>query len=309
MKYISPYPFSKELPKTLTFADLNFTHPLIRPFVKAYIGVTKLSVKAMRAPKFRIGPINCYKVEPSGKETLPAILYLHGGGFMFPLQPMMFWNARYYAQRCRCRVFLPEYRYAPKFPFPVPFEDCVNTYRYIYENADRLHVDCDRIILYGDSAGGALAAAVCQKLRDDGLPLPAAQMLMYPVTDNDPGYQSLDAYALGTWSKDSNRQMWEIYLKNGDCGMLSYAAPMQASSLRGLPQSYVEIAEMDCLADQGIAYAERLKNDGVTTTVRIVKGAYHGYDGHPKSPLVQRELQARADYINQIFGGTKYGAE
>jgi len=158
-------------------------------------------------------------------------------------------------------------------------------------------IDPERIVLMGDSTGGALAAAVCQKARDEGLPMPILQMLFYPVTDNAMTHKSMDEYAMGSWSKTANRHMWNMYLKNGDHGQLRYAAPLQSDNFADLPDSYVEVCEMDCLRDEGIAYAEKMKEEGVTVELHQVERAYHGYDGHFESPLTRRELAHRVAFM------------
>ncbi len=297
------YNYSPELPKTLTFGNLNFESPLIWPGLLAYRALAHAGMKKMKAPHFSMGAFDCYCVEPENRDVLPAILYLHGGGFLFPLQSMMIQNSRYYAERLNCRVFLPEYRITPEHPFPTPFEDCLASYGYLLEQSGELQIDPNRIILMGDSAGGALAAAVCQKARDKGLPMPILQMLFYPVTDNAMTHKSMDEYAMGSWSKTANRHMWNMYLKKGDHGQLRFAAPLQSDNFADLPDSYVEVCEMDCLRDEGIAYAEKMKEAGVMVELHQVDRAYHGYDGHFESPLTQRELARRVAFMRRYLMG------
>ena len=298
------YPYSPELPKPFSFGDLNFeSNPVVKLGFKAYIALTKAQVKKLHCPKKRVGEIDCYQVEPQTEEKLPAILYCHGGGFVFPLQPMMFQNSAYYRDRLGCRVFLPEYRYAPKFPFPTPLEDCLNTYKYIYENAECLRVDRNRMIVLGDSAGGALAAAVCLRLRDEGYNAPVCQVLLYPVTDNSMRHESMVSCADANWTRSATAHMWSMYLKNGDRGQLSYAAPLQSADLRGLPPAYVEVCEFDCLRDEGLAYAEKLKTGGVPVESHVVKGAYHGYDAFIEVPLVREHLEKRVNFMKKYLEG------
>lgn len=305
-QFISPYDYSEDLPTTVTFADLNFSDPVVKQGIKVYIELTKMQTKQTNTPKFSMnvngGAIDVYTVQPDDTKTRPAILYCHGGGFMFPLQPMMITNSKVYSEETGARVFLPDYRYAPDYPFPTPFEDCYETYLYMLNHADELHIDPNKIIIYGDSAGGALAAAVCQKARDEGVQPPAAQMLIYPVTDNAQNTKSLDEYAYGSWSKTANEQMWNIYLANGDNGELQYAAPNQAKDFSNLPQAYVEPAGMDSLRDEGIAYADNMKAAGVDVTMKVTEGAYHGFDSNTDSALTQQIMENRVQYMKTVFG-------
>lgn len=303
--FISPYHFSDELPPTVTFGDLNFSDPVVRQGIRIYIDVTKQQTRETNTPSFKMdtgdSAIDVYTIQSDDTQTRPAILYCHGGGFMFPVQPSQINNSKLFVEKTGARVFLPEYRYAPEYPFPTPFEDCYKTYLYMLNHAEELHIDPKKIIVYGDSAGGALAAAVCQKARDEGVQAPAAQMLIYPVTDNSQTTKSLDEYAYGSWSKTSNRQMWDLYLKNGDYGELQYAAPLQAKNFANLPKAYVEPAEMDALRDEGIAYAEKMKDAGNDVTLNVIPGAYHGFDGQTSSPLTQRTFETRTRYMNEVF--------
>lgn len=304
-QFISPYDYSHELPITMTFADLNFSDPVVKQALKVSNDVTKLTTAQSGRSKFSMNvdgaTIDIYTVQPDDEKTRPAILYCHGGGFMFPLTSDHLERAQTFMEKTGARVFLPEYRCAPDDPFPTPFEDCYKTYLYMLNHAEELHIDPNKIIAYGDSAGGDLAAAVCQKARDEKIQAPAAQMLIYPVTDNAQNTKSLDEYAYGSWSKSANEQMWDIYLKNGDYGKLQYAAPNQAKDFSNLPQAYVEPCEMDALRDEGIAYANNMKAAGVPVTLNIVPGAYHGYDGQVSSPLTKREMEVRINYMNTVF--------
>lgn len=290
------YNYSPELPRAYSIGNLNLESPIVWQGVKIY---RRLAERKLRKtlPAFSFGTLPGYHLEPVSDKVLPAILYLHGGGFIFPMQPMMARACQYYAKHLSCRIFIPEYCLAPEYPFPIPPKDCLQAYLFLLENYDVLHIDPARIAIVGDSAGGALAASLCQMIRDRGLPIPRLQMLIYPVTDNSLQHKSLREYAKGTWSGKATEHMWNLYLKDGEQGMLPYAAPLQQSSLTGLPPCYVEVCEMDCLRDEGIAYAKKLKSSGVATTLHIVPGAYHGYDMATDTPFVQRELARRIAYI------------
>ena len=305
--FIVPYDnVAEELPASLTFADLNFANPVIGLGIKAYQSLAHLQTVQTKTPKFSLNvgdaDIDVYTVQPEDEEVRPAILYCHGGGFMFPLQTCMINNSKLFAERLGVRVFLPDFRYAPKDPYPVPFEDCYKTYLYMLENAEELHIDPERILVYGDSAGGAQAAGLCLKARDEEVKAPIAQMLIYPVTDNSQTSASLGKYAYGSWSKTANKHMWDFYLKNGDFGHLEYAAPLQAKDFSNLPQAFVEPSEVDALRDEGIAYAEKMQAAGVPVELRVIQGAYHGFDQRLDNPLTQRVMDVRIDWIKNVFG-------
>lgn len=215
---------------------------------------------------------------------------------MFPIQTMMMNVSSLYANNCNVKVFLPEYRFNLKDPQMMTLEDCYHMLKYVYDNADTLHVDRNRIIVYGDSAGGCLCAGVTLMNRDrDRYPV-AGQMLIYPVTDNEfYKYDSIDEYAEAAWSKQSNIGMWELYLsREGE--KERYLVPM-CNDLHSLPKAYVEPQEIDTLCDEGVAYAKKLDEAGVKTELNIVLGSYHGFDAAIKSKLVRRVLQKRYEVI------------
>jgi acetyl esterase len=324
--HIQHYAYSKELPPTDSFGDIDLEDPAIFPEILEYRESLRKGLEKYAPEWIDMDGVPCVRVRDSAclppshpqdagckAPVTPAILYLHGGSFIFPLQEMMLRNAAYYAENLHIPVFLPEYRLAPEHPFPAGFEDCVTCHRYLISHANELCIDPSKIIILGDSAGGALAAALCQKLRDDTLPRPAAsvtdgkaahqpclprpicQVLIYPVTDNRMQQQSFKDYAHGSWSAAANRHMWNMYLKGCD----KYAAPLRASSFADLPDAYIEVCEMDCLRDEGLEYADALSKAGVNVELRVIKGAYHGYDGFFDSSLTKQSLSERVSYMRK----------
>lgn len=167
-----------------------------------------------------------------------------------PLQKMMLCNAAYYVQQTGAVVLLPEYRYAPKVKCKTTIEDCFRIVEYVRERADELMIDREKLILYGDSAGGALAAGVTHLMKQRKLPKAAGQMLIYPVTDyhteND---RSMEIYKDAVWPKKSNDYMWKLYLRDADEKIKELAAPLNLQDFSELPLAYVEPQEIDILRD------------------------------------------------------------
>ena len=131
-----------------------------------------------------------------------------------------------YAGAAHVRVFLPEYRFAPQHSCKTILEDCYSMVTYVYDHAEELQIDQNNIILYGDSAGGALAANVTHMLKDRKGPKIKAQMLIYPVTDDQSEkYESVKQYPNAAWSAHANRQMWQLYFSKGDCCLLYTSSP------------------------------------------------------------------------------------
>ena len=115
---------------------------------------------------------------------LPTLIYYHGGGFVIGTIETHDSTCRRLANKSRCQVISIDYRLSPEHPFPAPIDDGVAAFRHIRDNAELFGVDASRIAVGGDSAGGAIAAVVCQLCRDAGEVGPAFQMLIYPATDS-----------------------------------------------------------------------------------------------------------------------------
>lgn len=231
-----------------------------------------------------------------------ALVYYHGGGFLFGATWYHYRIVARYAKEIPLRVIFVQYRLAPKHLHPLPAEDCYAALRWTYENAEELSVDRERIAVAGDSAGGALTAAVCQMARDRGTDLPRAQMMIYPVTDRrmqTPSQQSfLDT---PIWNARLSRKMWRAYLGEGEIRDVAYASPMEAASIVGLPRAYVETAEFDCLHDEGIAYAEALRAAGGEVTVVETEGTMHGFDIAERAPTTVAAVERRIAWLKKTL--------
>lgn len=240
--------------------------------------------------------INCFVFAPEGEDGfLPSMLYCHGGGFFLPIQPMMMHLAAQYAKELRIRVFLPEYRILPEYQNPYPFRDCLSVLKQIQEQAGDY-------ILYGESAGGTLAAGLTLWTKESGGKPAKGQCLIYPVTDNCCSkYPSMRLYSEAAWPLKNNLAMWREYLKNGRDGLDDYLIPMQASDVSGLPPAYIEPQQIDTLRDEAIAYAERLQKAGNDVRLNVVEGSYHGFDVHTEHPFVQSVVQKRIEVMRSML--------
>lgn len=312
------YAYDERLKPPTGIGKLDFQNKLIKDMADRFLGMAVLRAERFITPedvsmtKVKVtmrdsSQISCYVLEPSNcqeDEVLPAIFYCHGGGFLFPVQPLMLQNSVYYVKKLRCRVFMPDYRLSWQYPFPVPFYDCLDTLRYVVDNAYQLGIDRNDMLIYGESAGGCLAAGITSFLHDNvqGFSF-KGMMLIYPVTDNTMDYKSMEEYSEGAWSTKNTHQMWEMYLKNGDGGMLKYAAPANNDYFTHFPPSYVEPQEMDCLRDEGIYYASLLKRAGVDVELNVIKGSYHGFDDDYRNPFVINVLRHRCIVMKKMLGG------
>lgn len=310
---MSKYNYSDELRQPFGFGDFNFEKPIPLMIMRLFFSIMNAQAKRYKVSsglKKSIVQIQiteetsipCFVIEPETTlDKLPAIIYIHGGAFIGPVQRLMIQNAAFYANALNCRVFVPEYRFAPRYPFPTSLYDSYNSYEHIVENANKYNIDRDKIIIYGESSGGCLAASVCHMIRDNKKHIPKAQMLIYPVTDDSLTSESMEKYKDAFWSKQASKHMWRLYLKNGDFGMKGYAAPLQNQNFNNLPPAYIEPAEIDVLRDEAIAYAEKLTSAGILIELNIIKRAYHAFDSDRNSPLTKRVLEHRLEFMKTIF--------
>jgi acetyl esterase len=219
-----------------------------------------------------------YRPRDVAAVLLPTLIYYHGGGFVIGNIETHDSTCRRLANKSRCQVISIDYRLAPEHPFPAPIEDGFTAFRHIRDNAASFDVDATRIAVGGDSAGGAMAAVVCQLSRDAGEAMPAFQMLIYPATDSSRESASRAAFAEGYFlSRELIAWFWKAYVPAGvDLADLRLS-PLLAKDLSGLPPAFVLTAGYDPLRDEGRAYADRLIDAGIKTTYVNYPGTIHGF--------------------------------
>ncbi|SNS05760.1 alpha/beta hydrolase [Actinomadura mexicana] len=221
-------------------------------------------------------PVRVYRP----RETpAPVLVYFHGGGFVTGGLDNEHERCLEFAGEDGIAVVSVDYRLAPEHPFPAGFEDCYAATVWASEHAGEFGGDPERVAVGGGSAGGALAAAVALRARDEGGPPLVFQMLLYPVLDDRMATPSMRTFAEPPlFNSGDVRHMWRHYL-GGRADVPAYAAPARAEDLRGLPRAYMLVPELDPLRDEGLAYAHRLIVSGVPTELHHVPGACHGFDG------------------------------
>ena len=266
---------------------------------------SELIVEERTVKSFDGFPVTIYIITPkSAKKPCPCLVNFHGGGFVFEGAFHHYRLAMEYAKKAGCKVIYTKYRLAPKYKFPVPMEDCYAVLRWVYENADKLGIDRNRIAVGGDSAGGTLSAAVCHMSRDrnSGIPI-RFQLLVYPFLDLRNNSDSAKKYTdTPMWNSRLTAKVKPLFIPS-DAENLQYASPVEANAFEGLPPAYIETAEFDCLHDDGILYEKLLKNAGVETELYETKGTMHGYDIALKAPLTKEMIDKRADYMRRMFYG------
>lgn len=218
---------------------------------------------------------------PNGAKSGAGLLWIHGGGMIIGYAAANDADCCRYASELGAVVASVEYRLAPKHPYPAALDDCFAVWLWFLENAERLGVDADRIAISGQSAGGGLSAALCQRILDEGGVQPAAQCLFYPMLDDHTAArEELTAVNHLGWNNSNNNFGWSAYLGQpaGSPETPPWSAPGRREDLSGLPPAWIGVGDKDIFFEEDRAYAARLKQANIPCELVIVDGAPHGFD-------------------------------
>jgi acetyl esterase len=219
-----------------------------------------------------------YVPASTGPEPPPLLVYFHGGGWVIGDLETHDSPCRFLAANAGVQVLAVDYRLAPEHPFPAAAEDAFAAFSWARDNAARFGVEPTRIAVGGDSAGANLAAVAALAARDEGGPVPAMQLLIYPVTDTGRELPSRGTFAEGFLLTRRDMAYYEDrYLPPGTDRNDPRVSVLQADNLAGLPPAYVATAGFDPLRDEGDAYAERLREAGVPVTLHRHPGLVHTF--------------------------------
>jgi acetyl esterase/lipase len=221
-------------------------------------------------------PMRIY--QPRGlTQTSPALLFFHGGGFVYGSLDSHDGLCRFLAEHARIRVVSVGYRLAPEHPFPAAHDDGWSAYQWLRGQARELQIDESRIAVGGDSAGGTIATVLAHRGRDAGCP-PAFQFLIYPPTDAFERHPSRDLFATGFWLSDELMDFFFVqYLPAGTDLRDPRVSPLRADSLVGLAPAYVLTAGFDPLRDEAEAYGRAMADAGVAVEIRRHPGLIHTF--------------------------------
>ncbi|MCR5292863.1 MAG: alpha/beta hydrolase [Eubacterium sp.] len=264
----------------------------------------RVTVEKLRVPGYKGKKITIYLISPRGcREPLPCLVDAHGGGFMFEASPSQIDLAMQYAKYGKFKVAFVNYHLHTDIPQPAPQEDFFAAYRCIVNHADELGIDRYRIGVAGDSAGGMLAATTCMLARDRGIrPLPRFQVLLYPWLDDRFISESCRKYTdTPMWNSTLAKKLVPIMNADPENIPAFLRSPVQAESFADLPPAYIEVAEYDCLHDDGILFAKKLREAGVNVHLDEVRGAMHGFDTKLSAPTTRRMVLNRVQFMKKMF--------
>jgi acetyl esterase len=232
----------------------------------------------------------------------PCVVYLHGGAFIkgsLDSGDPIAWGVADYVG---CVVISVDYRLAPEFPFPAGVEDCYAIFRHLADHGADYGIDPACLAVWGDSAGGNMAAAVCLMARDRGGPAILAQALNYACLTDELTADAYRRYAKAPVTTSSIDRAWSLYLGDRRPTDNPYAAPLKARDLRNLPPAHVHLAEIDCLADDSRQYAEKLAAAGNRVVLRTAPRMIHGYlRARFSGPDAEAEFAAPCRFLHEIL--------
>lgn len=212
---------------------------------------------------------------------LPALVHMHGGGYVAGHPEMSDAANRALADTLDCAIFSVDYRVAPETVYPGALDDCFAVLCWLIDGGAGPGVDPSRIGVKGESAGGGLAAALALLARDRGLPALLCQHLTYPMLDDRTCIQKEPNLYAGAyvWTPACNQFGWHSMLGRmpGSPAISPYAAPARAHDFTGLPPCFMAVGAMDLFLEENMEYTRRLARAGVSVELHVYPGACHGF--------------------------------
>ncbi len=294
-------PIARKIPynrAVIAFADLFLPLSLCLTAVPKEVAHRAITVSGYQGLRFQADLF-----EPRGAaEKLPCLIYAHGGAFSYKASAYHKKLACIYAMKANCRVFFPDYHLTPKYPYPAAYADVLSLYRHITKHSEEFGVDPERLGVAGDSAGGALAALLCNRYAQEGLRRPCLQMLIYPLTDVEMRTDSMRRFPdTPLWNAENNRRMWSYYCADLSGEERYAASPMHCALPPVIPDTYIETAEYDCLHDEGVLYGQKLRQAGAHVEINETRGTIHGYDSAIYTQVARDNIEKRVIFLKKGF--------
>jgi acetyl esterase/lipase len=279
--------------------EYDFGRPLTRLLIK-FIPPTRMKGVTIKALK---GPPRLRIYRPAARRTDASLLWIHGGGYVLGAARVNDFSCSDICRTLGMTVVSVDYRLAPKFPFPIPADDCLAAWQWMQQSAASLGINPARVVIGGASAGGGLAAGLVQRIHDSGGIQPIAQWLLAPMLDDrTAARRELDAVDHYVWNNRMNRAAWRLYLDTepGSDGVPAYAAPARRADLSGLPPTFIGAGSLDLFYEEDRAYADRLRRQGIAVAFETITGAPHGFEEWARrTDIAKRFLTKARDWLRR----------
>ncbi|MDY5584453.1 MAG: alpha/beta hydrolase [Arcanobacterium sp.] len=231
------------------------------------------------------------------------VVYMHGGGWVLGGLESADAMCRSFARKTGFTVISLDYRLAPENPFPAGVDDCLAAFRWIRDNAEQFGASADRILLGGESAGGNLTCVLAQLLRDEQGPVVAFPI--FPVTDLSKKSESYTLFSTGYFLTEAQMDWYKNhYLVDPELALDRRVSPLLATDeeLQGLCPHVVSVAGFDPLRDEGLAYAKRLEEAGVSAKTILFEGFIHGFiNATAMGAPIESRIAQIADAVVEIY--------
>ena len=235
--------------------------------------------------------VSCQWLIPKNCPNDQALLYIHGGGFVFGLSPQHLEMVAYLAQKMGIRALVVDYRLAPDYPFPAPLDDCVTAYHWLLKQG----MSAQNVVIAGDSAGGNLTITTVMRLRDSGEHLPAAAACLSPVADLS-GRDTLSrGRADPLLHPKAMRFFSTSYVARSDAGD-PLISPVFGNWL-GLPPLLVHVGEDEVLYSDAVRIEELARAAGVNVRLETFPRMWHVWQLFLGLPQALQSLDDIAQFL------------
>jgi acetyl esterase/lipase len=306
-----------ELHPLLDIPSMGFNHemlPMLRAGMAGAVRAidplddqTDIEVLERKVP----GPAGAPEVEvlvfrpQAAAPPRPALLYIHGGGYVIGSAWMFAGHCQKFARELDCVVVSVDYRLAPETPHPGPVEDCHAALQWLRGQAAELGVDPGRVAVMGESAGGGLAAALALLARDRGEVPFILQVLVAPMIDDRTAVRADVGPYTGEfiWTREHNLFGWTCLLGGppGGPDVSPYAAAARAEDLAGLPPTFINLGDLDLFVEEAMDYSRRLLRAGVPVELHVYPGLTHGGGMMAQSRLAEVSTRDVVDALRRAF--------
>lgn len=265
---------------------------LARCLLKIFYSNTLKPGVSVREVQLKNASVYLYTPEACTNDAV--VLWFHGGGYIVGSPKQNRAECSELAVKLGCKVVAVAYRLAPEHPFPAGLDDSYEAWLWLLDNEKSLSINKHKIAIAGQSAGGGLAAALCQRIKTGNSIQPAAQVLYYPMLDDRTALnRDLDKCEHLIWHNQLNYFAWAAYLgtEPGQTEVPAFSVPARNPDLRGLPNTWIGVGEMDLFYQENLAYAEALENSGVQVQLHTIDRAAHAFDVVAPHAVCSREFK------------------